>query len=199
MYIADVSGHGVSAALIAGLLKMGITSIRDAAAAGVDGMDVVLRKPERTLQALHEMIGKHIPEYQYITMVYGVLDLDAGAFRLSNAGHLHPLRYDAHAKRLEEWEVPSGGALGLLPEAHFTAIGKTVQTGDKMILYTDGLTEAMNEEHEEYGEERLFEVLKKFAPESPSRIVDEVRASVDRHRAGYAVSDDFTMLVAEIR
>jgi sigma-B regulation protein RsbU (phosphoserine phosphatase) len=74
-----------------------------------------------------------------------------------------------------------------------------LQEGEVLLFFTDGLTEAMNEQGEEFGEERLLEVVRATPAATADAVVQAVRDAVDSHRAGCEVSDDFTLLAAEIR
>ena len=197
LYVADVSGHGVSAALISGQLKMAMTSARDAR--GGQGVNPVLLEPSRLLRHLHDVIEKDIPDYDYITMLYGVLDVDTNVLRMANAGHLYPVCYVAVTGELQSWEIPSGGAIGLLPDPTFETSERQLVKGDTLVLYTDGLTEAMNSAAEEFGHERFLAALSATSGSGPCDIVQGVRAAVDNHLGGVEASDDFTLLVAEVR
>jgi len=74
-----------------------------------------------------------------------------------------------------------------------------VETGDKLILYTDGLTEAMNEHGQEFGSDRLLKLVDENGATPPVELVATIREAVDAHRGASEVSDDFSVLVAEIR
>ena len=199
MYMADVSGHGVSAALISGLLKMAVSSVKEKGGFARGHLHADLFQPDRVLYTLNEMLVKEIPEYEFITMIYAVLDLSDNSFRIANAGHPYPIAYSLRRKELELWKFPNGPALGFMEGQDFPVKEMTVEEGDRLIFYTDGLTEAMNEAAEEFGDERLLALLREHGAETPTAIIDAVRAAVDLHRNGEAVSDDFSMLVTEIR
>ena len=125
VYVADVAGHGVSAALISGLLKMAMTTARDMGGEG----NPELLDPSRLVRRLHDVIEKDIPDYDYITMLYGVLDLDTNELRMANAGHLYPIHYVAATGQLHAWEIPTGGAIGLLPNPEFENSGACICAG----------------------------------------------------------------------
>ncbi len=199
MYIADVSGHGVSAALISGLLKMAVSSVKEKGGFAHGHLHADLYEPDRVLYALNEMLVKEIPEFEFITMIYAVLDLSSDTFRLANAGHPYPIRYSLRRKELDLWKLPSGPALGFLENQEYPVREMSMEEGDRVIFYTDGLTEAMNTQSEEFTEERLLEIVRQHGEESPMAIIDAVRQAVDVHRDGERVSDDFSMLIAEIR
>lgn len=199
MYIADVAGHGVSAALISGLLKMAVSSVREYHAGATGHLQANVLQPELVLATLNDMLIKEIPDYEFITMVYAVLDLPRYRFTVASAGHPSPMRFDAARKIAAPWALPPGTALGLIPGTKYAAADQQVAAGDKIVFYTDGLTEAMNAANEAFGEERLLQALRDSGALPPSDIVAALREAVDKHRAGREPTDDFSVLVAEIR
>lgn len=199
MYMADVSGHGVSAALISGLLKMAVASVKEKSGFARGHLHADLYQPDRVLFTLNEMLVKEIPEYEFITMIYAMIDLSSDTFRIANAGHPYPIHYSLRRTELGLLHMPSGPALGFIDGQEYPVKEIVVEEGDRLIFYTDGLTEAMNSSTEEFGEERLLAVLRAHGADSPTEIIEAVRAAVDRHRNGEKVSDDFSMLITEIR
>lgn len=199
LYMADVSGHGVSAALISGLLKMAVASVKEKGGIARGHLHADLYDPDRVLTTLNEMLVKEIPEYEFITMIYGVINLATNIFQIANAGHPYPLCYRTQQAELELWKIPSGPALGFIENQSFPIAEMNVGEGDRVIFYTDGLTEAMNPDGEEFGEEQLMDVVRQHGADTPMHIIEAVRGAVDLHRNGEKVSDDFSMLVTEIR
>ncbi|MFH0954093.1 MAG: PP2C family protein-serine/threonine phosphatase [Verrucomicrobiota bacterium] len=199
MYVADVAGHGVSAALISGLLKMAVVSVREHHAAGGGELLARMNQPELVLATLNDMIIKEIPDYEFITMIYAVLDIARYTMTIACAGHPPPVVYNPRTAQAERWEVANGIALGLVPGSAYECVQRQVVPGEKIVLYTDGLTEAMNKENEEFGEQRLLELLKTSGPLSPTEIVAAMKQALEQHRKGCGISDDFSVLVAEIR
>ncbi len=199
LYMADVSGHGVSAALISGLLKMAVASVKEKGGIAHGHLHAEFYEPGRVLGTLNEMLVKEIPEYEFITMIYAVIDLTTDVFRIANAGHPYPLCYRTKRKELELWKIPSGPALGFIENQTYPVTEMNIEEGDRVLFYTDGLTEAMNPDSKEFGEERLMELVRRHGAYAPQDIIEAVRDAVDLHRNGEKVSDDFSMLVTEIR
>lgn len=198
LYVADVAGHGVSAALICGVLKMAVTSLRQTAEdVGPDGTSLLLA-PDRLLRRLNEMLLQEIPDYTFISMIYAVLDLEGHQVTLANAGHPYPLYYHRATGSVREWTVTSGGALGVFPGTRFETVTERVQPGDRMLFYSDGLTEAMNERRQQFGLERLKETVERSGNRPVHELLEGIWRSVNLHRGGYQLSDDLTLLVAEI-
>ena len=198
LYIADVAGHGVSAALISGLLKMAVNSVRDRGAIGSGHLHASLLQPEKVLSTLNDMLQKELPPYEFITMIYAVLDIPRHVFRVASAGHLSPLKAGG-AEGVTNWDIPTGTALGLLEGVEYEAVERRVVPGDKLLFFTDGLIEAMNEQGEEFGADHLARLFHQTSGDSPAGLIESIRKAVESHRRGHKISDDYSILVAEIR
>lgn len=199
MYVADVAGHGVSAALISGLLKMAVNALREPSATEHSGLAFRLAEPHRALAVINDMLVDELPQYEFITMIYAVYDVAAHVFRVASAGHLAPLAYVAREGRVVKWDVPTGVALGLIKGCEYTVMERAVRPGDKVLFYTDGAIEAMNREGTEFGEANLRQVFEQAAGEPLSGIIAAITAALELHRSGERVSDDYSLLLAEIR
>ncbi len=199
MYMADVAGHGVSAALISGLLRTAVAAARDVRPGATAHLQARLTEPDGVLAMLNDIIVKEIPEYEFITMIYAVLDIPHYSFAAASAGHPAPLRYDPRTKRVTRWNIPTGAALGLLPNCTYAVARQEAAAGDKVVFFTDGLTDVMSETNEEFGEARLIDVVEPCGQQAPSEIIHAVKQAVDRYRGARQFGDDFSILVAEIR
>jgi len=133
LLIADVSGHGIAASLV---MAMARRRLRDAAASGSDLQGMV--------QAADSAIAENNERQMFITAIVLQLDLATGAFRLINAGHPEALLVDADGVRREG--LPTGPLLGVIPDAHWDIRDGQLEPGEAIVLYTDGITEAMNAE-----------------------------------------------------
>ena len=182
--VADVSGHGVPAALVASTIKVAMRS----AAARPDDPSEVLR---RLGSALH-LRG------QYVTAAYLWLDTEAGTARYSSAGH--PPLLLCRAKDGRATRVESNGLLfGVVEEAEYPTREVPVEAGDRFLLYTDGLTEPENASGEPFGtrgsEELLRECRSATAEELSRRLLAEVAAWRPR---SVPPQDDITVLVVDV-
>lgn len=183
--IADVSGHGLPAALqvrdIYTGLRMGMA--RDF-------------KIVRTVEHLNSIIHESTLTSRFVSMVYGELELN-GLFIYVNAGHPPPfvLRADGTVDRLSE----GGAVLGPLPEATYERGFLTLRPGDVLVLYTDGFVEARGRRaegaREEYGAERLVEVARQNREASAEVIVEAMFTDVKRFTGDLPQEDDRTVLV----
>jgi sigma-B regulation protein RsbU (phosphoserine phosphatase) len=196
LLVADVSGKGTSAALYMAELKGLVLSLSR-----------IYESPKQLLTQLNRLLADHLDTRSFITMTYAVLDLEAGRLCYARAGHT-PLLYlaadrgDGQGARLLQ---PGGLVLGLRIDgidAKFEALLEEqvlpLREGDLFVLFTDGVTEAMNERADLFGEARLCRVVETHAHLAPrqlgDRILDEVAqfvGSADRH-------DDLTMVIVRI-
>lgn len=199
LFMADVAGHGVSAALISGLLKMAISSVREQSATATSTLYADLTNPGAVVRMLNELLVKEMPENEFITLVYAVVNLTENRVEFANAGHPWPVRFSLARKAHEVCRGRSGMAMGLQSGEAYPVNTIAVAEGDKVIFYTDGLTEAMNAEGEEFGEDRFLRIVDQFGGQTPAELIAAVREAVEAHRGPHEVSDDFSMLVAEIR
>jgi len=136
----------------------------------------------------------------FITMVYAVIDLNTEQLTLARAGHELPLFYDCHTGGgLDVEPIQSPGmAVGMVPSEVFDSIIKDVSihfgSNDALILYTDGITESTNAEGEEYGSQRLLDVLEKHGDQEAQILIEKALESVDRFSQKSGQFDDLTLI-----
>lgn len=186
--IGDVSGKGVPAALFMAVTK---TVMNAVIAPGVD--------PATVLSRVNVELCRDNDEMMFCTMVCGLLDLQTGECLYSNAGHNPPLvvRTDAagHAGRKAEWlELPEGMLMGIDNSTGYRTGKITMNAGDMLLLYTDGVTEAMDEKETFYSEERLLSTAGTSGPATPEDLISSVLKSVQDFAGGAPQADDITVL-----
>ena len=184
--IGDVSGKGVPAALFMAVTR---TLLRSIALAGAS--------PGHCLQRVNELLVPENTAEMFVTVFYGIVDLDTGALEFANAGHNRPwlLRAGGDGERLVEMLPKTGGTvLGVLDDVRFVNGSGKLGRGDAIFLYTDGITEAMDEAGTLFGDERLEACLAGGPDRNPRSLAERVVASVARHCGTAAQSDDITML-----
>ena len=130
----------------------------------------------------------------YVTAVCGVLDVEARTVMFATAGHEPPVlvRSDGHAEPLE---TEGGGVLGLMEIGDYPVTGRTLDTGDALVMYTDGVSEAQNREGGFFGAERLLEATSRSAAGTAAAITTGLLQEVNAFAADAPQSDDITMLI----
>jgi sigma-B regulation protein RsbU (phosphoserine phosphatase) len=187
--VADVTGHGVPAALVASMIKVAVSTQLSNATA-----------PDRVLAGINTVLCRQAPG-QYATAVYCYYEERLHLLRYSAAGHPPPLlwRHDTRQlRRLEE----GGLLIGVRPDEIYPWGEIALQTGDRLLLYTDGVLEATNGAGQAFGEFRLESVIETNSELSADRfshlLLDEVRSWSDPNRQ-FTRSDDITFLVIDFR
>lgn len=177
--MADVSGHGVPAALIASMVKIAVAAQQPHAA-----------HPARVLAGINETLSGNL-QGQYVTAAYLYLDLKEYKARYAAAAHPALLRQSAvgAVESIEE----NGLMLGLFPHASFKEREFAIHPGDRFLLYTDGLLEATNREGEFFGAERASAALQSTGRLPPQASLDRLRASLETWAP--VVEDDLTLLL----
>lgn len=184
--MADVSGKGVPAALF---MVIGKTLIKDHTQPGRDLGEVFTE--------VNHILCESNDNGMFITAFEGVLDLITGEFRYVNAGHEKPFIY-RESEGYEAYKVRSGFVLAGMENIRYKEQIIQLHIGDKVFLYTDGVTEAMNKEHQLYGMDRLRHILNQQCQTcSPEKILELVKADIDAFVGDNDQFDDITMLCLE--
>ncbi len=181
--VGDVSGKGIP-----GAIYMAFT------ASLLEHLGRLGLPPKDCLEVVNKALCEREETTMFATVFFGVLDGD-GSVTFANAGHHPPVRYGG-AQGVQVPEVHSGLALGVLSDFQFEEQRLQVETGECLFLYTDGITEAMNSEREEFGEERLFELLKSLSSREPLyKHLETIEREVQRFRKETPPNDDVTLLI----
>ncbi len=190
--VADVSGKGTSAAFYMAELKGLVLSLSP-----------IYDSPRRLLMEVNRILSASLDEQSFITMTYAVIDLDHRTITYARAGHT-PFIYlkpgePAGARML----APDGLVLGLRGlEGHFDALieerSQPIGSGDLAVLFTDGITEAMNEEADMFGEERLSRLLQEHAALGPAALLDRILQDVEAFVGTADQHDDMTMVLIRV-
>src|SRR5271166_3939862 len=182
--IADVSGKGLGAALLTTMLQGALSAMT----LGTD--------PARVFNHVNRFLCDHAEVGRYATMFFGILDTE-GHLEFINAGHPSPilLRKGVAEEAFAEGSFP----VGLVPEAEYTAVCLKLEPGDTMVLFSDGVTEAMDPAEELYGVPRLRELLNGRL-ECPLEDLQKcVLESVETFTRGASQADDLTLLIVRYR
>jgi serine phosphatase RsbU (regulator of sigma subunit) len=153
--------------------------------------------PKRVIESANKTLREATDPDSFTTLIYLTLDLRTGEVRWLNMGHPSPyvLRSGPTVSGYFV-EGPRNKALGWFDEPGLAETVLGLEPGDRLVLFTDGFIEAKNAEGELFGDDRLAEVLLRFAPADPATLGDELIGEVERFAAG-KLGDDLTMLVVE--
>jgi sigma-B regulation protein RsbU (phosphoserine phosphatase) len=179
--IADVVGKGIPAALLMSNLQAAVRAFATEAA-----------RPAELCERVNTILCGHISEGRFISFFYCVVDSEVGSLTYANAGHFPPalIKADGTLTRLTN----GGPVLGVLPAATYESGTVSFGAGDRLILYTDGITEARSESDEEFGDDRLLSMAVEHracsAPALQARLVDAVATFTGRR-----FTDDATLMV----
>ena len=190
--IADVSGKGIPASIVMAICQ---TSLRHNVR--------INRSPSEVLRHINSDINRGTDQNRFVTMIYGIIDTDQNILTLARAGHELPLliRYINDSKVTVERIKTKGMVLGMVPPEIFdTNIIETeipFYPNDRLFLYTDGLTESVNEKKEEFTEKRLVETLESIGSVSPKNTNQAILEKLDFHAGKKGLIDDLTLLTVE--
>lgn len=181
--MADVSGKGVPAALFMAVSRtlLKATGIRDLVS-------------KDCMTSVNDLVCGESVDGMFVTVFYGRLNILTGEIDYTNAGHNPP--YVVHASGKVEMVPPQGNmVLGAVENFQYRNDKITLEKGDMLFTFTDGVTEAMNAAGEQFGEERLEKLLAKCGGKTSQETIDTVRAAVAEWAGETEQSDDVTMLV----
>ena len=201
MYVIDVSGHGVSAALLSVAVTRSLSPHTERSSIIVEpndqedaGFSIV--SPPRVAQRLNRIYPMDANGMHYFTLVYGLLDTETGTFRYVCAGHPGPirLRRDAEAEVFDAPAVP----VGIMEESEYEESVLQLQPGDRLYLYSDGLNEQRNRQGEEFGLTRVKRILQDTHARDLDQAVDAVLDNAEQWRRGAHFDDDVTIVAVEL-
>ncbi|MBU1652410.1 SpoIIE family protein phosphatase [bacterium] len=186
MAVGDVSGKGAGAALLMANLQ---ASLRTAVGVTTELSDIVAR--------INDLIYQNTPQEQYITFFVGIYDPDYSILRYVNAGHNPPIL--VHADGTDE-ELSEGGLIiGAIPGVPYQQGETRMAAGDTLLIYTDGISEAIDTDEEEFGEDRIRQLLQKCHDLSPAEIIECLKNDALAFAGNKPWEDDMTLLVAKVK
>jgi len=183
--IADVVGKGMPAALLMSNLQALVRAYAS------DEMP-----PADLCKKVNMLLSGNIPKGKFITFLIGIFDTSSMQFQYCNAGHNRPIiiRSGGTHQVLKQ----AGPALGMMNTYEYRQLTEPVRSGDRIVFYTDGITEAMNHNREEFGDERLMHLLKEGASRTVSELHDRIVSEV-KSFSGADLRDDVTLVIIEIQ
>ena len=180
--VGDVSGKGTGAALLMSSLH-----------AAVRAQSQTRASISEVMGEINQYIFENSPSNKFLTLLYGELDPDTGTLTYSNGGHNAPIfvRRSGEVERLDKGGLPIGMMQGVVYQE--ASVG--FDPGDVLVIYSDGITESINEREEEFDEERLIEVVKNNLGRSASGIRDRIDEALSRFVGTTAPVDDMTLMI----
>jgi serine phosphatase RsbU (regulator of sigma subunit) len=183
MVLGDVSGKGMPASL----LMMGLQA----------RVQVLIDEPQslaEVMTKLNRITSLNCPSNRFISLFFCILDGETGELTFCNAGHNPPLIVRANG----EWEQLRGGGpvVGILPTIEYREFRAQLEEGDALVIYSDGVTEAENQCHDEFEVEGLVQAVIANRHLPAAKVIDEVNRAVAEFTAGAPQSDDITLVVA---
>jgi len=187
--IADVAGHGVSASLhMAGIQALLRALVPQNAS------------PAEVMRQLHKLFIHNIRFETFVTFFLGAFDPATRMFTFCNAGHQPPLvlHKTNGSKESAEMLLPTGAAIGLVEEAEFKENAVELQAEDLLVLYTDGVTEAVDLQNRQFGRERLVDLSRRINNTPAKEVVQKIRQSLEEFSEGKPLADDTTIVICKV-
>jgi sigma-B regulation protein RsbU (phosphoserine phosphatase) len=187
IFLGDVSGKGIPASMF---------MVRAISLAQLLAREIA--EPERILARLNDELAAENPSGMFVTFLCAVFEPKTGRLTLANGGHCRPVLLPAGEP--PRWAVPNlGTALGFEPGCQFECTELTLQPGDALMLYTDGVSEAFNPQEELYGTGRLLADAGGFAGRSAQDMTTSLLGKVRGFAAGAPQSDDIAILTLKVQ
>jgi sigma-B regulation protein RsbU (phosphoserine phosphatase) len=186
LVIGDVSGHGIGAALFMATARALLRAFTHKTA-----------DPAAALADVNLFLERDMPPGSFMSLFFGVVGLEDGAFRYASAGHNPAVLFRKRTGTFED--LPrTGPALGLVPSARFEiGVTEPIGPGDVLLLYTDGLPEAMGPQKEMFGMERVKHLLAGLQERTAQQIVAQLVRAVTEFSRREVLDDDLTLVVAK--
>jgi sigma-B regulation protein RsbU (phosphoserine phosphatase) len=193
LVLGDVSGKGISAALLMAAIQSALRAQFYDASAGGQLSALTQISTARVVDRLNRQIYANTPLEKYVTFFFAVYDARTRNLSYTNAGHLAPILF--RSGKIERLRV-GGTVVGLFPSATYEVGEICLEPNDLLLAYTDGITEPENTYGEEFGEPRLLDVARSMLSASPELMVTEIYRSVNEWTGSPELQDDMTMVLA---
>ena len=183
--VADVSGKSWQAAIFMAIVRALL--LREA----VEDLS-----PEETMHRLHQQILKTSTAEMFVTLFYAVIDLDSLHTTYVRAGHERPILYKASNQTLQLLNPP-GQFVGLWPRLIVEEAQMIMKSGDCLVIYSDGVTDAENIDGDQFGLDRLLAIVREHGQLAAEALADKILGSVDEYTGLAAQADDITILIVK--
>lgn len=188
MVVGDVSGHGVSAAMV---MTAAMSAVRFAAEER--------GRTDEVLSLVNRRLSKDIQNHMFVALFYGIFDSETRKFYYTNAGQTMPYLWrDGRVNFLPQAENSDRFPLGIVKAATYEQLTIDLHSGDIVVFYTDGIVDAMDGYHESYGFERFSEGIKRYADSDPSEMVENLINDMRDYSDDKNFHDDVTIVIFKI-
>ena len=187
--IADVAGHGVSASLHMASIQALLRTLV-----------LVNDSPSQVMSQIHKLFIHNTRFDTFVTFFIGAFDSSKKSLKYCNAGQQPPLVL-RKTKSKEKSVIllgPTGAAIGLVENAEFEERTIDLQEGDLLVLYTDGITEAMNTHDQQFGRERLETLVQRVEHMPVKEVIQKIRLSLEEFSEGKPLADDTTIMICRV-
>ncbi len=188
--IADVAGHGVSASLHMASIQALLRTLVP-----------VNNSPAAVMGQMHKLFIHNIRFETFVTFFMGAFESSTKTLTFCNAGHQPPLVLHKNKSKIESVEMlnPTGAAIGLVEESDYAEKTIELREGDILLLYTDGVTEALNPENQEFGRERLVRLSRQVNGTPVKEAIQIIRQGLEEFSKGKPLADDTTIVICKIK
>lgn len=200
LYILDVCGHGVPAALLSASLNRWLSPVPEQSCLFVAADDsptgFAAAEPAAVATMLNRQFGAEPATGKFFTILYGVLELSSRRFRYVTAGHPPPVRI--HARGAEVCPLARGVPIGVLPDFEYRERSVELAPGDRLLVYTDGALEAIDADDQELGQQRLLDALAELHELPPAESLAAMIGRLEAWCPGGQPQDDITLLSVDV-
>jgi sigma-B regulation protein RsbU (phosphoserine phosphatase) len=194
LVLGDVSGKGISAALLMAAIQSALRAQFYDGLVHTAGSSTKALSTAEVVSRLNVQLYESTPREKYVTFFFAVYDAASRSLKYTNAGHLPPVLL--RRGKVERLNV-GGTVVGLFSPMTYEQAEVQIQPGDLLVAFTDGITEPENIYGEEFGEERLLQVVRRAQSVSAQTLTEEIYRSVSDWTGSPELQDDMTMLVAK--
>ena len=180
--LGDVSGNGLAAALVMANLQ---ATIRGQALSGAD--------PDKCLERANKLLFRSTDARTFVSLFYGILDTRKHTLKYANAGQDLPILFSVKNRPIPL--KTRGIALGMMEEVSYEIEEIAINYGNRLLIYSDGIREAMNEQKEEFGDEKLQQIVQRNRDGSAEALIKKIIAVVNSHFGNAPQNDDITMVL----
>ncbi|NQT24688.1 SpoIIE family protein phosphatase, partial [candidate division KSB1 bacterium] len=180
--LGDVSGKGLAAAMVMSNLQ-----------ATIRGQICFCGNADASLERANTLLFDSTDSKTFVTLFYGILDTEKHTLCYANAGHNTPFIFSRDQK-LRPLKT-HGLALGIQRDVSYESDEIPIHPGDRLLIYSDGISEAMNDKMEEFGDEKLLEMVRRDNSNSANALIDKIIAAVHSHFGESSQNDDMTLIV----